>query len=137
MDEIVYLRVLFDDCQQKKNFRSGQRRRQNSDFLRNYAGLSEHYKRTLSTKLRPVLGVLSNVRTEMNVYVPSQNVIYGEQLFDEFFPSIKYQDVDAYLRELGDDPAIIQIFDDLYQKIRYGSLGKQLPEANPDTVADL
>lgn len=41
----------------------------------------------------------------------------GPQLFDRFLQT-KYQEVDKYLSEIGDDPEILKIFDDLYQTVR-------------------
>jgi hypothetical protein len=46
-------------------------------------------------------------------------------LFDEFFEA-RFADIDSYLRNLGDDPTIMGIFDDLYETIRHGGQGNQL-----------
>ena len=48
------------------------------------------------------------------------NVYRGAQLFQEFFET-KYEDIDNYLSAIGDDPDILQVFDDMYDKVRnYG-----------------
>jgi hypothetical protein len=41
----------------------------------------------------------------------------GPQLFKAFL-QINYDEVDQYLSEIGDDPDILKVFDDLYVKVR-------------------
>jgi len=40
----------------------------------------------------------------------------GPQLFDVFLQT-KYADVDHYLKEIGEDPEILKIFDELYRNV--------------------
>lgn len=42
----------------------------------------------------------------------------GPQFFDKFLQT-KYEDVNNFLAEIGNDPQILKIFDDLYRKVRY------------------
>ena len=41
----------------------------------------------------------------------------GSQLFDSFL-QIAYKDVISYLSEIGDDPEILAIFDNMYESVR-------------------
>ena len=55
-----------------------------------------------------------------NIYVPEGTHIYrGEKLFNEFL-TIRYEDLDRYLKNVSEDKEIVEIFDNLYKKIRYG-----------------
>ena len=59
------------------------------------------------------------------------NYITGRQLanspddctpmFDRFLQT-RYADVDRYLSEIGDDPEILCVFDEMYQSIRYAEI---------------
>ena len=52
--------------------------------------------------------------------MPEETHIYrGEKLFKEFL-TIKYDDVDKYLKNVSEDREIVEIFDNLYKKIRFG-----------------
>ncbi len=42
----------------------------------------------------------------------------GSQLFEKYFET-SYEDVDGYLSEIGDDPEILSLFDDMYKNIRF------------------
>ena len=64
--------------------------------------------------------ILSNKRYGP-IHTPSQNIYRGQQLSDRFLQT-KYSDVDKYLTEIGDAPEILRIFDDMYQRVRYGEL---------------
>jgi len=55
------------------------------------------------------------------IHTPSRNIMRGPQLFDRFLQT-KYADVDRYLSEIGDAPEIVRIFDEMYQRVRYGEL---------------
>ena len=113
----IYLEVKYVDDHDTGKFYDINRK-----VLTTYAGLVNVHGITNINDLRPILYYFTNRRRWNNIYIPPTNVYFAERLFDEFFPSLRYQDVDAYLRELGDDPEIVQIFDDLYQTIRYGKL---------------
>ncbi len=55
-----------------------------------------------------------------NIYVSEETHIYrGEKFFKEFL-TIKYEDLDRYLKNVSEDKEIVEIFDNLYKKIRYG-----------------
>lgn len=57
--------------------------------------------------------------TKGNIYVPEETHIYrGEKLFKEFL-TIKYDDLDGCLKNVSENKEIVQIFDNLYKKIRY------------------
>jgi len=45
----------------------------------------------------------------------------GKQLFERFL-HIRYDEVDGYLSEIGDDPEILAIFDKMYDAVRNQNL---------------
>ncbi len=70
-------------------------------------------------QLKPILYYLNRKIMKGNIYVPEETHIYrGEKLFKEFL-TMKYDDVDEYLKNISKDKEIIEIFDNLYKKIRY------------------
>ena len=51
--------------------------------------------------------------------MPEEIYIYrGEKLFKEFL-TMEYNDLNEYLKNVSEDKEVIEIFDSLYQKIRY------------------
>ena len=71
------------------------------------------------SELKPILYYFNHKIMKGNIYVPENEYISrGASLFDEFF-SIKYEDLDNYLKEVSEDKEIVEIFDNLYKKIRF------------------
>jgi hypothetical protein len=68
-------------------------------------------------QLKPILYYFNPTKRYGPIHVPSFNIYRGSRLFDEYFET-KYEDVDKYLREIGDDPEIIRVFDDMYDRVR-------------------
>ena len=68
-------------------------------------------------QLRPILYYFNPTKRYGPIYVPSSNIYRGARLFNEYF-EIKYEDVDNYLRQIGEDPEILQMFDDMYERVR-------------------
>ncbi len=94
----------------------------NRKFIKTYAVLVRELKinKTNKHEFISILYYLNEKILKGNIYIPEDTCIYrGRKLFDEKFPSISYDELDEYLREIGKDEEIIQIFDDLYRKIRY------------------
>ena len=55
-----------------------------------------------------------------NIYVPEETHIYrGEKLFKEFL-TMEYDELDKCLKNVSEEKEIVEIFDNLYQKIRFG-----------------
>ncbi|MBP8591054.1 TdeIII family type II restriction endonuclease [Candidatus Shapirobacteria bacterium] len=92
----------------------------NRKFLKTYAGLVKKLGIKDTKKLKPILYYFNRKIMKGNIYVPEETYIYrGEKLFKEFL-TMKYKDVDGYLKNVSEDKEILEIFDNLYKKIRYG-----------------
>lgn len=92
----------------------------NRKFIKTYAGLIKKLSVKDTKQLKPILYYLNRKIMKGNIYVPEETHIYrGEKLFKEFL-AMKYNDVDEYLKNVSEDKEIVEIFDNLYQKIRYG-----------------
>jgi len=90
----------------------------NRKFIKTWAGLAVRYQIQTKDQLLPILYYFNPTKRYGPIYTPSSNIMRGSQLFDRFL-QIKYKDVDKYLTEIGDDPEIIAIFDQMYDRIRY------------------
>ncbi len=89
----------------------------NRKFIKTWAGLAVKYGIKRKDELFPVIYYFNSKKRYGPIYIPSRNIMRGPQLFDRFLQT-KYQEVDKYLSEIGDDPEILKIFDDLYQTVR-------------------
>jgi hypothetical protein len=53
-----------------------------------------------------------------NIYIDEDTHIYrGAKLFDKFF-ELKYKDLESYIKDIEKDAVVMQLFDDIYKKIR-------------------
>ena len=68
-------------------------------------------------ELLPILYYFNPTKRYGPIYTPSENIMRGSQLFDRFL-HISYDIVDGYLSEIGDDPEILAIFDQMYKTVR-------------------
>ena len=118
--QIVYLEIKYNDDHDTGKFVDINRK-----FIKTYAGLVNLLGITDAAQLKPVLYYFNPVKRWGPIYTPSSNIYRGSQLFDEYFET-KFLDIDSYLRNLGDDPTIISIFDELYKAIRYGPQSSEL-----------
>ena len=92
----------------------------NRKFIKTYAGLVKKLGIKDTRQLKPILYYLNRKIMKGNIYVPEETHIYrGEKLFKEFL-TIKYDDLDRYLKNVSEDKDIVEIFDNLYKKIRFG-----------------
>lgn len=92
----------------------------NRKFLKTYAGLVKKLGIKDIKQLKPILYYLNRKIMKGNIYVPEKTHIYrGEKLFNEFL-TIRYEDLDKYLKNVSEDKEIVKIFDNLYKKIRFG-----------------
>lgn len=53
--------------------------------------------------------------SSMNLFTPSRNILSESQLYDKYLQT-KYKDVSQYLSDLGDDPEVSTIIDDVIIK---------------------
>jgi len=110
-----YVEVKYDD-----NHDTGKFVDINRKFIKTYAGLVKKLDIKDTKQLKPILYYFNRKIMKGNIYVPEETYIYrGEKLFKEFL-TIKYDDLDRYLKNVSEDKDIVEIFDNLYQKIRYG-----------------
>jgi len=113
--QIIYLEIKYNDDHDTGKFVDINRK-----FIKTYAGLVNQLQITDQHQLKPILYYFNLTKRWGPIYIPSSNIYRGEQLFDEFFEA-KFADINSYLRNLSDDEAIVSIFDQLYQQIRYGN----------------
>lgn len=92
----------------------------NRKFIKTYAGLIKQLGIKNTKQLKPILYYLNRKVMKGNIYVPEETHIYrGEKLFNEFL-SVKYGDLDEYLKNVSEDKETLEIFDSVYKKIRFG-----------------
>lgn len=89
----------------------------NRKFIKTYAGLVNDLGIEDMNQLKPILYYLNPTKRYGPIYVPSSNIYRGAKLFDEYFET-EYEDIDKYLRDIGDDPDILRMFDEFYNKVR-------------------
>ena len=94
----------------------------NRKFIKTWAGLVVRLKISSPDELLPILYYLNPRKRYGPIHTPSRNIMRGPQLFEQFLQT-KYEDVDKYLSEIGDDAEILQIFDDMYERVRNGNIG--------------
>lgn len=90
----------------------------NRKLIKTWAGLVVRHKVTSKDKLLPILYYFNPTKRYGPIYLPSSHVLRGAQLFNRFF-SIKYEEVDHYLSEIGEDPETLEMFDHMYRDVRY------------------
>lgn len=93
----------------------------NRKFIKTWAGLAVRLGISSPEELMPLIYYFNATKRYGPIHTPSRNIMRGPQLFDQFL-QIRYSDVDRYLSEIGDDPEILRIFDDIYQRVRNGEL---------------
>jgi hypothetical protein len=87
----------------------------NRKLLKTYAYLQRELGSEIT--LKPILFYFNNKRMKGNIYLPEDKCIYrGKRFFDEF-TDIGYDELDACMKNISENPETIKIFDDLYNKI--------------------
>ena len=94
----------------------------NRKFIKTWAGLVVRLEISSPDELLPILYYLNPRKRYRPIHTPSRNIMRGPQLFEQFLQT-KYEDVDKYISEIGDDKEILQIFDDMYERVRNGNIG--------------
>lgn len=110
----IYLEIKYNDDHDTGNFVDINRK-----FIKTYAGLINHLGITDPAELKPIIYYFNPTERWSPIYTPSCNVYRGSQLFDEYF-NTKFENINSYLINLGNDEKIINIFDELYKQIRHG-----------------
>ena len=91
----------------------------NRKFLKTWAGLAVRLGIGKTDELLPLIYYFNSTKRYGPIHTPSRNIMRGSQLFDRFLET-NYADVEQYLSEIGDDPKILAIFDEMYNKVRFG-----------------
>ena len=115
---MVYTELKYNDDHDTGKFTDINRK-----FIKTWAGLAVHLKITQPSQLFPIIYYLNPTKRYGPIYTPSRYIMRGPQLFDRFLET-KYADVDQYLTEIGEDPQILEIFDNMYKLVRF----KQSPQ---------
>ncbi len=89
----------------------------NRKFIKTWAGLAVRYRIKTTGELLPILYYFNPKKRYGPIYTPGKNIMRGAQLFERFL-HIRYDEVDGYLSEIGDDPEILAIFDKMYDTVR-------------------
>jgi hypothetical protein len=114
---IVYTELKYNDDHDTGKFVDINRK-----FVKTWAGLAVRYQIRSASQLLPILYYFNPKKRYGPIYVPRKNIMRGPQLFERFL-HINYNTVDGYLSEIGDDPEILKIFDEMYKKVRNQDLG--------------
>lgn len=109
---IVYTELKYNDDHDTGKFVDINRK-----FIKTWAGLAVRYQIKSTSQLLPILYYFNSKKRYGPIYTPSKNIMRGSQLFEQFL-HINYSDVDGYLSEIGDDPEILAIFDNMYNTVR-------------------
>lgn len=112
--KLYYLEIKYNDDHDTGKFMDINRK-----FIKTYAGIVNKLEIRKVDELKPILYYLNDKKKIGNIYIPEDTNIYrGPKLFKEFF-SVEYIELDKYLQEIGEDPDILKIFDDIYKQIRF------------------
>ena len=109
---IIYTELKYNDDHDTGKFVDINRK-----IIKTWAGLAVRYQIKSTKELLPILYYFNASKRYGPIYIPSQNIMRGSQLFDRFL-HISYEEVDGYLSEIGDDPDILSIFDRMYNMVR-------------------
>ncbi|MBE0409109.1 MAG: restriction endonuclease [Anaerolineales bacterium] len=113
---LVYAELKYNDDHDTGKFADINRK-----FIKTWAGLAVRLKLSMADELIPILYYFNPIKRYGPIHIPARNIMRGEQLFDRFLQT-SYYDVDKYLSEIGEDPEILQMFDDLYKRVRFGEI---------------
>jgi hypothetical protein len=114
-DQLVFVELKYNDDHDTGKFVDINRK-----FIKTWAGLINILDIQNRHELQLILYYLNPTKRYGPIYTPSSNIMRGTQLFDAYFET-SFQDVDHYLHALGEDPEIMERFDSLYKRVRYGA----------------
>lgn len=113
--------IVFTELKYNDDHDTGKFADINRKFIKTWAGLAVRLGISSPNELMPFIYYFNPTKRYGPIHTPSRNIMRGPQLFDRFLQT-KYADVDHFLSEIGDDPEILRIFDEMYQRVRYGQL---------------
>ena len=112
-NNFVYLEVKYND-----DHDTGKYVDINRKLIKTYIGLCNILKIYDIEKFKPILYFLTPKIMKGNIYIPESKYIYrGEKLFNKYF-NLKYKELDSFMKDIGDNSEIKELFDNLYKKIR-------------------
>ena len=113
---MVYTELKYNDDHDTGKFADINRK-----FIKTWAGLAVKLEISNPNELFPIIYYFNPTKRYGPIHTPSRNIMRGAQLFNRFLET-NYEDVDGYLSEIGDDPEILDYFDKIYDRVRYGNL---------------
>ena len=117
--KIIYTELKYNDDHDTGKFADINRK-----FIKTWAGLVVRLGIKNKEDLVPIIYYFNSTKRYGPIHTPSRNIMRGPQLFDKYLQT-KYSDVDKYLSEIGDDPEIVKLFDNLYASIRKLEINKK------------
>lgn len=113
-NKIYYVEIKYNDDHDTGKFIDINRK-----FIKTYSYLLNEFDIENENDIVPILFFFNNLKMKGNIYIPEEtNIKRGKTFFDEFL-DIKYEKIDNYLSNLSENPRTIEIFDELYKKIRF------------------
>ncbi|MDD3120614.1 MAG: restriction endonuclease [Candidatus Gracilibacteria bacterium] len=110
--KIYYLEAKYNDDHDTGKFVDLNRK-----MIKTYSGLVKTLKIDKKEDFIPILFYMNEKVRYTNSFIPqTTNIIRGRDLFNKFF-TIKFEDLDQYLKNIGEDRDVIKLFDDLLNKI--------------------
>lgn len=89
----------------------------NRKLIKTYAYLTNKLQITNTNQLVPILFFFNNKKMKGNIYIPeNSNIKRGKKFFEDFL-TIKYFEIDEYMKNLSEKPDVINVFNELYKKI--------------------
>ena len=122
---MVYTELKYNDDHDTGKFADINRK-----FIKTWAGLAVRLDLKSPQELFPIIYYFNSRKRYGPIHTPSRNIMRGPQLFETYLQT-NYADVDQYLTEIGEDPIILAIFDDMYQSVRNMKLGKKNDRHHP------
>jgi hypothetical protein len=113
---ILYTEIKYNDDHDTGKFVDINRK-----FIKTWAGLAVRLGIKQPGELVPILYYFNATKRYGPIYTPSKNIMRGAQLFDRYL-KVKYADVDKCLAQIGDDPKVLQLFDEMYERVRRGNM---------------
>lgn len=113
---MVYTELKYNDDHDTGKFADINRK-----FIKTWIGLAVRLEIQSVDELLPIIYYFNPTKRYGPIHTPSRNIMRGSQLFDAFLET-KYTDVDRFLSEISDDPEVLEIFDNLYYRIRHKPL---------------
>jgi hypothetical protein len=114
-NQYYYLEIKYNDDHDTGKFVDINRK-----FIKTYAYLINYLNIKDSKQLMPILFFFNNKKMKGNIYIPEEtNIFRGKRFFDEFL-SVPYEAIDEYMANLSESTDVYNMFDELYNQIRYG-----------------